>query len=208
MVELINIINISFLSLLSLIIGYVGYWHAYHEDTLSKDDKYVRILIFALPPFGLFSFISKFTNIDITYYIIVFSACLIISIIFGNYWRTKGRETYFKNNNINGVSNYKNHLPIINELIKDNRISIIQIFIYLNDGTILKCNNIFNYKDLPVGYLMTDPQKNLAIYVDEIVSSLGEIEYIKEEYNKNNEWENLITYIPYEQIKYIQFRTI
>jgi hypothetical protein len=216
MSEIVNILkdfmNISALPLLALILGYIGYWHAYHGEVEAKEDKYIKIAIFTLPSlltFQLFSNIlseSTYEDKFATYIAIIFIS-LLINIKVGTYWRTKGKNIYFKNNNINGTLNYKNHLPIINELVNNNDISITQIFVYLNDGTILRCNSIFNYENLSIGYLNTDPEKNLAIYVDERVSPSGEIEQIKEEYNKDEEWGNLITYIPYEQIKYIQFRT-
>ncbi len=205
-----DISEFSVIMVVSIVIGYIGYFYACNDTIDNKEDKYFKISILAFLPYSILQYLNNTYRWDDIkkYFIFIFVVVFMFAVTrkFALYWNKTGKHKLFKKLNKKGVTNYKNNIAIINELIRDTNLDITQIYVYLQDGTILKCTDARAFTDIDFGFLSTDLEKNLAFYVDEIVYPNNKIKEIKKDYIVDEEWGSLLTYIPYAQIKYISIR--
>ena len=179
-----ELLNLPFNLLLATGIGYVSYWFAYHGFTV--EDKIYKILVFTVP-----ALIILQRKVDVEHVIYA-----ILTVLLGILWRMWGKNLLFKVLFISNISNENNVDNVLNEMMQS-KIKQIKVNIGLQNGSTIS-SKVNKYTELPFGPLKTDKEGNILIYVDEINDSAKKP---LDEENNNA----MITYIPKNEIKYIDF---
>jgi hypothetical protein len=194
--NIIKYIDVSNPLFISLIIGYLGYWCCYHGFKYGKEERLFKIAVYSLPSLILFNFYEY----SIKYIVISFVTTVLIAI----FWRAKGKRWFYNILYKFRISNEDNSETVLNSIMNNNTIDITQIFVGLKNGKVLNCSNILDYKKSGIRYFIIDRNGNIAIYVDSITDTKGNIETYNE--LKNSDYGDLLTIINKEEISYISLR--
>lgn len=178
--------------------GFLAYAIAYHGRR--KNEKTVDLLFgtiaFSLPGLLLWSLLSeiKFATPQSVFMVIS------LNILLGVLWRKWGKRMWYKLMNQTRISNDEGISNTWQRIIQDTTITPTQIFVTLKNGKQLSCDNIPLYNNVAIPGWTIDDDGNIGMYVSDLdgedLSALI----------SDNEWGDLITYIPASEIHAVDFR--
>lgn len=178
--------------------GFLAYAIAYHGR---RRQEKTADLLFGTIAFGLPGLMLWLWLQSIAYAVPqTIALVVIVNVGAGLYWRKWGKRQWYRLMNYTRISNDEGTPNTWQRIIQDTTITPTQLYVTLKDGKQLCCNDLTKFRDAALPAWSIDDDGNIAMFVEDM-DGLDQSQKVRDE-----EWGDLITYIPVEQVKSVDFR--
>lgn len=195
--------DLPWVTLLTLASGYAGYFissvglKTHHKNM----DVAFSVLVFGLIAASIYNIMSDIVGISIPFSSF---ASFLATVICGALWNRIGRRLLYFALRKTDIS-YNDETPSAwAALLSAQNGGVRQLYVKLQDGTWLGCNNLEDFMREPNGACILGSDGDILMYVTHTKST--EETFFSECPDVKNEWGSEITYIPKSQIARVEIR--
>jgi hypothetical protein len=127
------------------------------------------------------------------------------TITLAHIWRRFGYNFFVRDMRKHNVTWSNNDVSALASIYQSTDFLFMQCDVQLKDGTWLKCDDLSTFSNAPHGPMMLGRAGDVAMYVSH-VQRAKQKKSIAVENVRDDEWGDVLTYIPAEEIKSIEFR--
>ncbi len=199
-----NFFNLSESLQLVIASGYIGYiisQFGYRKNERGDEFFYGMITFGLLGTMFFHIWASLFPGFPLPAFLSIL--CVIVLALL---WRKWLRRCFFAVLHLAKITNDDGISTVWSRITQDTEMAPTQVMVEMSDGSAYFCENVSAFDDALIPRYYTDDDGNIAMYVTKYINTRGETEPCKNV--RDEHWGDMVTYIPKDMIKSVNFRFI